>query len=989
MRSREFPRPLLSRLRSRSCASGRDHRCCAWVPPNNSHSLVAPYRSRRGTVLSARRRKLELGSSSSHSLSPSRCHRSLSLDAHLSALYPVYSASSWFGRYSLLLAPPVDTALRQPTALIVTASFTCIAHPQTDAHWADHRRTMTMAWVPHEIRNLMSYDDPSSLTSPVGAADDLDNNQGTSPARTTQDLAEDTSNESTQTPEHSRRKRLSLFSRSNSDASRRPAPAEISDILHATMIHNKGHDVDPLNPPTHNQSRPGTAQSTDSRRKPNDALESLRNSLFRGRKRSSANGKGNTSRPSSRLSHSSKNSQSIERTNSRTGRANTDLIPFAESIPTKIEEQKPREGQFFKSEEECKLAEECFPGECFPVYNVLILRLDYQHRKKSSISPPFNFQHVTHTAKKHLPKLETVDEKDLKTKFWAVNAYQKPKEEVHGIKVEDLEQRRDRSLSPGARAELPRRSSQSLVASNPSHTVTRSLDETLFDETQETKFDPDAALESLHEVNNAGPYPAKRHPKHYSSMSSLASTRSNSKPQHLRIHASFDNGSPNRASPENAMQHKVRSSLPTNPPPAPGSAPGKAPVTLHRKPVGQSFKANQSLPPIPARSEQPHRDSKVPPSAKSYSLFPAPPGKKIDTPPSATSSATSKRSSKSAGTTSRSSLSSSTRRTEVFSEASWEDDIDFAYEHGAEAMLEDWDTASPLQEIDENEPLPPPRNDPSPDGGSSIDSVGGGVRLSVGLDQATAITCDSSSVVGVPRSNTETPEQQHKRGSSVGHKGFAAARTTSQEAVSKSPSLASTRIQKTPPPKFSVTDSDLNLQSPHSSTMQLATVDQDLSGYISDPESTRTGGSRHRKSSSYGSYDSSGRSLPLGSDTTRWSSCSTASMPDLLHSKRKSRSSVGKKRISRTLESVPHSPDFMRSEKQDESSLTVPLNRSSYMERAATDTMIMRRPQTGDREIILSAGRTVQRGRSSTPTSRVMRASSGTPPAEEVEGGWI
>lgn len=603
---------------------------------------------------------------------------------------------------------------------------------------------------------------------------------------------------------------------------------------------------------------------------------------------------------------------------------------------------------------------------------------------------------MTHTAKKHLPKLETVDEKDLKTKFWAVNAYQKPKEQLHGIKVEDLEKRRDRSLSPGARAELPKRASQSGPSITPNHTVTRSLDETLFDETQETKFDPDAALQSLHEVNQPDAGLARRHPKHYSSMSSLASISSSStpKPQHLRVHASFDSGSPSRSAPDSSAHHKVRSSLPTNPAPTSGSALGKAPINLQRKPVGQSFKANQSLPPIPASKEQLQQaaqESQAP--VKTYSLFPTPPGKKIDTPPSATS----KRSSKSAGRTSRSSLSSSTKRTEVLSEASWEDDIDFAYEHGAEAMLEDWENGSPLQEIDENEPLPPPRSHPSPDG--SIESgVGGGVRLSAGIDAPAAITSDSSSAVYVARSNADTPDQQHKRGSSVGHKGFAAARTASQEAVtavSKSPSAAletsSTRLQNTPPPKFSVTDSDLNLQSPHSSTMQLATVDHDLSGYLSDPESTRTGGSRHRKSSSYGSYESSGRSLHIGNDTARWSSCSTSSMPDLLHSKRKSRSSVCKKRMSRTLESVPHSPDFERGEKQDESSLTVPSNRLSHghMERAVTDSVIMRRPPTGDRQALYSAGRIVQRGRSSTPTSRVMRVSGGTPPTEEIEGGWI
>lgn len=211
---------------------------------------------------------------------------------------------------------------------------------------------MTMAWVPHEIRNLMSHDDPSSLTSPQ-AADDLDD-QGTSPARShAHDIAEDTSIDTPHTPEQTRRKRLSLFSRSNSDASRRPAPADISDILHATMIHGKGHDADHLNPSIHSHhSRPSTAQSTDSRRRPNDALESLRNSIFRGRKRSAGDGKSSKPRSSSRLSQSSKASHSIVSSQADIGRANTDLIPFAEST-AKGEEQKQKDGPVFKSEEEC------------------------------------------------------------------------------------------------------------------------------------------------------------------------------------------------------------------------------------------------------------------------------------------------------------------------------------------------------------------------------------------------------------------------------------------------------------------------------------------------------------------------------------------------------------------------------------------------------------------------------------------------------------
>lgn len=63
---------------------------------------------------------------------------------------------------------------------------------------------------------------------------------------------------------------------------------------------------------------------------------------------------------------------------------------------------------------------------------------DYRNRTKSSISPPFNFQHVTHTKKKNLPALDTVNEKDLNKEFWAASSSQAPRRQLQGIEAEDL-----------------------------------------------------------------------------------------------------------------------------------------------------------------------------------------------------------------------------------------------------------------------------------------------------------------------------------------------------------------------------------------------------------------------------------------------------------------------------------------------------------------------------------------------------------------------
>jgi hypothetical protein len=59
-------------------------------------------------------------------------------------------------------------------------------------------------------------------------------------------------------------------------------------------------------------------------------------------------------------------------------------------------------------------------------------------QRKPCISSPFNFEHVTHTAKQQLPPLHTVDERDLPARFWSLSVHSRPKRHIQGIKADDL-----------------------------------------------------------------------------------------------------------------------------------------------------------------------------------------------------------------------------------------------------------------------------------------------------------------------------------------------------------------------------------------------------------------------------------------------------------------------------------------------------------------------------------------------------------------------
>ncbi|THZ25229.1 hypothetical protein D6C89_04470 [Aureobasidium pullulans] len=85
----------------------------------------------------------------------------------------------------------------------------------------------------------------------------------------------------------------------------------------------------------------------------------------------------------------------------------------------------------------------------------------YQTLRKKNISAPFNFQHVTHTQQEQLPQLESVNDSELVSEFWAASAFQAPKSELRGIKADPVDS------SFRVRANERRPSTASSVRSDP------------------------------------------------------------------------------------------------------------------------------------------------------------------------------------------------------------------------------------------------------------------------------------------------------------------------------------------------------------------------------------------------------------------------------------------------------------------------------------------------------------------------------------------
>ena len=65
-----------------------------------------------------------------------------------------------------------------------------------------------------------------------------------------------------------------------------------------------------------------------------------------------------------------------------------------------------------------------------------------EHMLKHSISGPYNFQHLTHTAAHQAQALKSANGHDLVTEFSAIRASQAPRPELKGIKADSIEERK-------------------------------------------------------------------------------------------------------------------------------------------------------------------------------------------------------------------------------------------------------------------------------------------------------------------------------------------------------------------------------------------------------------------------------------------------------------------------------------------------------------------------------------------------------------------
>lgn len=147
----------------------------------------------------------------------------------------------------------------------------------------------------------------------------------------------------------SRRKRLSFFGRSSSDASTkdRPRPS-----LQATIMRSQKNDLLPLNASIDNNKRPGTSDSgtTPRRRTTATQLGSIRNSLFGGKK--SALAKEQIISASRPESVRSRYSHSVDTTNP-TLRSNS-ALSISSTLGIELPRPKSRDAlQDFSNEKEC------------------------------------------------------------------------------------------------------------------------------------------------------------------------------------------------------------------------------------------------------------------------------------------------------------------------------------------------------------------------------------------------------------------------------------------------------------------------------------------------------------------------------------------------------------------------------------------------------------------------------------------------------------
>ena len=70
---------------------------------------------------------------------------------------------------------------------------------------------------------------------------------------------------------------------------------------------------------------------------------------------------------------------------------------------------------------------------------ILSLTREAEGSPRYNISQPFNFQHLTHTTPNHVKKIEETDSNDLVSEFSAIRAAQAPRRELQGIKTMEIQ----------------------------------------------------------------------------------------------------------------------------------------------------------------------------------------------------------------------------------------------------------------------------------------------------------------------------------------------------------------------------------------------------------------------------------------------------------------------------------------------------------------------------------------------------------------------
>ncbi|KAI7285238.1 hypothetical protein KC345_g1799 [Hortaea werneckii] len=556
----------------------------------------------------------------------------------------------------------------------------------------------------------------------------------------------------------------------------------------------------------------------------------------------------------------------------------------------------------------------------------------YRLLNKGSISPPFNFEHVTHTTQKDVPRLDTVDEKDLTARFWALSAYERPKRRLNGIQAVDVTEKlgqigvargspssRPTSPVPNAAAESPTRGAHSAGFFGP----VGNIDETMLDKTKDVSVEPKRSFSAAH-LNKRLPNPPKRD----SSPGALNDQRLKylETPQPITHEIGNANMCQSR---NNALSVSGSDELAS---------------TLHSVPEEQSLasmtpepseidRTKQPLPPLPPQANI-KRDSAL-------SIKPFQPSR-VSVPSTISSE---RRSSKRSSHSTRSPLRTSGSTTDnhvglesSVSESNWQDDVDFCYEQQAESTCNfDWQNPDPSQ-VER----------------SSVSESNGSAQSFIrvphsSLDMSSPWKSGRKSIEAfVPR--TYPPSGMYMRNVSTGQY----TRNSSVHPLRNSVNVPPTRMPTYDAAHTSSQSNGIGSKEENSAA-NLASTTPHVYNSAAGPQATLPG-------------------------RTRWTFTSTHSVPELLRRRSRERRSIPKFSISQPLETLPQSPaDVADSNGQE----------SAHPEAApGVNTMTtIRRPESSfERTALQAAGKAVQRSRPPTG-NRLSRIES----VEQFDerAGWI